>query len=279
MIAIAAISIISVGTATAQTWHSEEDTERAMALVREFHDPGGDPSEKAGPIAERLIGTEYRNLTMEDSTGHLQIRMDAFDDMGFLNTVVALARLATSPGHKRPEEFENAIREVTFRRGVDNGFPTRMVYAADWVVDNKSRGIIKEMTEIYSDQFKTKSLDYVTRHRDLYRALADSATYEEMKMVEMGFRTHKIPHMRRESSDWKDIAPALRDGDIIMLLTPDNTTDVLEIGIIRRRDDGFHYIHPSETAGKVVEEPEPLGRYIKRNAKKVYGYRWLRLAQ
>lgn len=49
------------------------------------------------------------------------------------------------------------------------------------------------------------------------------------------------------------------------------------MGYVVRRDDGLHFIHASERDGKVVEEPEVLGRYIKRHAKEVYGWRWIRI--
>ena len=98
-------------------------------------------------------------------------------------------------------------------------------------------------------------------------------------MVEMGFRTHKVPHLKREQAFNRDIMSEMRDGDIIILLTPEQSTDALEIGVVREREDGFHLIHPSRTEGKVVEEKEALDRYLKRNAKRTYGWRWLRLAK
>ena len=276
----AMLALLTVGNTThARKFHCEADTARVMQVIREFYEPGGDPSVKAGAIAESFVGTEYLPVTQLDSTGKCEIRVDAFDDVSFINNVVALARMSTTPGHVRINEFGNELENVSCRRGEENGFPSRMIYASDWIVDNKSRNIVKELTEVYSDQFKTKSLDWVTRHRDLYAALKDSAAYEGQRMVEMGFRTHKVPHMRRESTGWKNIAPELRDGDIIILLTGDPDTDALERGILRRREDGFHFIHPSEKERKVVEEKETIDRYIKRNAKRTYGYRWLRLTQ
>lgn len=273
---IAAAGFFSQGI-EAQRYHSPEDTVKVMGILREFHDPGGSPSNLAGRIAERLIDTPYAPVTKEDSVSRNEVRLDAMDDMTFLNTVTALARRATSPGLLRFYDYAASLQDVTFRHGEDKGFPTRMIYAADWVGDNKARGNVREFTEDYSNLFKTKSLDYVTRHRDEYAALGDSATYDAWRMIELGFRTHKIPHMRRESTEWKDVSANLKDGDILMLLTSANDIDVYEIGILRHRDDGFHLIHMDEKEGKVVEEKEPIGRYIKRNSKLIYGFRWLRI--
>lgn len=267
----------SAVTTGAQEYHAPEDTVKVMGLLREFRNPGGSPSDLAGKIAERLIGTPYAPVTKDDSVSRNEVRMDAMDDMAFLNAVTALSRRATSPGLLRFYDYAASLRDVTFRHGEDKGFPTRMVYAADWVGDNKARGNVKEFTEDYSNLFKTKSLDNVTRHRDEYAALRDSATYEAWRMVEFGFRTHKIPHMRRESTEWKDVSANIKDGDIIMLLTSANDIDVYETGILRHRDDGFHLIHVDEKEGRIVEEQEPIGRYIKRNSKLIYGFRWLRI--
>ena len=268
-----------IGTGIQAAYHSPADTVTALKIIEDFKEPGGNPAKLMGPIAERFIDVSYYPVTKNDTLGIGELRLDGVDEMSLISVVAGLARTATSPGHKRPVDCEVAINEFTFRRGEPNGFASRMIYGADWALDTKARGLVKELTETYSDQFRTKSLDKVTRNRNQYAALNDSATYEAQRMVEMGFRTHKIPHMKRESTEWKQVAEDLQDGDILMLLTPEVTTDTYEIGILRERPDGLHFIHVSQDEGKVVEEKEPIGRYIRRNAKKIYGYRWLRLAQ
>lgn len=271
------VALLSAVPAVAQRFHCPADTARAMEIIREFSRPGGNPGEICGAIASKLAGADYAPVTKEDSLGVPVIRLDGFDDFSFVNTVAALAKTATSPGLARPKDLEIMLEHMTFRRGVADGFPSRMVYGGDWVVDNRSRGNVKELTEDYSDSFKTKSLEWVSRHRDDYAALKDSATYERQKMVELGYRTFKIPHMKRQSTEWKDVAAELRDGDLIMLLTSEQDKDVWEMGFVVRRDDGFHFIHASERDGKVVEEPELLGKYIKLHSKEVYGWRWIRI--
>ncbi len=273
-----AVCVVTAGfAAEAQRFHCEADTAKAMEIIREFHNPGGEPAKICGPIAIRLVGAAYAPVTKEDSLGVPEIRLDGFDEFSFVNMVAALAKTATSPGHARPRDLEIMLEKLTFRRGEAVGFPSRMVYGGDWIIDNISRGNVKELTGDYSEHFKTKSLDWVCRHRDEFAALKDSATYERQRMVEFGYRTFKIPHMKRESSDWKQINPEIQDGDLIMLLTPEPDKDVWEAGYVVRRGDGLHFIHASERDGKVVEETEPLGRYIKRHSKEVYGWRWLRI--
>lgn len=271
------MSLLTGLSASAQGYHCAADTVKAMELVRKFYEPGGDPAKKCAGIAEALVGVEYVPLSKQDTAGVAPVRVDGLDEMGFVNMVIAIAKTAVSPGHTRLKDLEDMLVKVTFRRGEPDGFPTRMFYPSEWTVDNKARGNVKELTEDYSDLFKTKSLESVTRNRDQYPALKDSLTFDRQKMVEMGYRTHKIPHMKRESSDWKNVHADLRDGDLLMLLSSNPNLDVFELGFIVSREDGFHFIHASEKEGKVVEESEPLGRYIKRNSKQTYGWRWLRV--
>lgn len=260
-----------------QRYHCDKDTAIAMSIIREFSNPGADPAKMCGAIAERFIGTPYMPIAQQDSTGLPEIRLDGFDDFSFINAVSALAKLSTSPGGKHLKDVGKMIESMTFRRGEANGFPSRMLYGGDWIVDNRSRGNIKELTEDYSENFKTKSLEYVSRHPQEYVALQDSATLDRQKMVELGYRTFKIPHMKRESSDRKDVAEDLREGDLIMLLTNHPEKDIWDMGFLIKRPDGLHLIHVSEKNGEVVEEVEPLGRYIKRNSKEIYGWRWIRI--
>ncbi len=264
-------------TASGQKIHCPEDTVVAMEVIREFHNPGGAPGKITGKIAEKFVGTPYAPITKLDSVGEVEIRLDGFDEFSFVNTVAALAKISTSPGHARPKDLEIMLEQLTFRRGEPDGFPSRIVYGGDWVVDNRSRGNVKELTEDYSDNFKTKSLEWVSRHRDEYAALKDSATFERQKMVEFGYRTFKIPHLKREAADSKKIVAELQEGDLIMILGNQADKDVWEMGYLIQRPDGMHLIHVSEKEGKVVEEAEPLGRYIRRYAKEVYGWRWLRI--
>ncbi len=276
--AAAALLLVAGGSAaSAQKFHCEKDTAESMTIVRELLNPGGKPGEICGEIAIKMVGRPYSPITEQDVLGEAQIRLDGFDAMTFINMVSALAKGAAHPGYLRPVDLQEILESLTFRRGVPAGFPSRMVYGADWALDNRARGNVKELTEDYSDRFKTKSLDWVSRHRDNFAALKDSATYEKQKIVEMGYRTFKIPHIKREAVGYSDIEEDMKHGDVVMLLSPDSQMDIYQIGFVVKRPDGFHFVHASRDAGKVVEEPETLSRYVKRNAKYIYGWRWLRI--
>ncbi len=276
-IVAAAILMMAAFTNIKGYVHCQEDKDNAERIIATLGAKGGKISDMMLPAAEMLVGKPYAETTQNDSVGKISVDFHSFDDIDFLNTVVALAKTAAGYG-KNIVEYEQNLENVSRRGGVDKGFVSKMLYGAEWIGDNIYRGNVKEMfpgnVVMYS---KTKSLDYVTRHREDYKALKDSATFDDMVMVEFGFRSHKINHLKRESISKREVADDLRDGDIIFLMTNVAEKDVYLTGIVARRDDGFHIIYSSEKDGKVVESEETLDKMMKNLSKYVYGYRWIRV--
>lgn len=256
--------------------HTPADSLKAMEIVGKFSNPGGSPATIVDDIAAIFVGEPYHSWVRTDTTGVLEFRLDGFDELSFVNTVGALARTATQPGTPILKDVEDNFVALSCRRGEEAGFPSVMIYGADWAVDNRGRGNVAELTESYSDLFKTRSLDYVSRHRDEFPALADSLVYENQKLFEMGYRSHKLPHMKRQSFEWKDTLAELAEGDVVMLLGNDPDFDYVTVGFAVRRDDGWHLLHASKEEGKVVVEPLTLARYLRKNAARIYGFRWFR---
>jgi len=253
---------------------SAADNERGEAILDILSSVEGDAGKKMLVVAEQLIGTPSGSDLENDSIGTALLNLQSFTPMSFVNSTLALVKASEAP-HPNLSAIDDAWISVSRRRGEDNGFASKMIYSSDWIVDNVYRGNLTELTELIGDgSFKTKNLDYVTRHRDEYPALKDSATYDRMKMVEMGFRNHKIPHLKKQSIGKKEITERLQDGDIIIFLSPLENFDLHDIGIIRMRDGVPYLIHV--TGEGVTEEKEPLPRYFKLNNQYFYGYRIVR---
>ncbi|MDE6668056.1 MAG: DUF1460 domain-containing protein [Muribaculaceae bacterium] len=255
------------------------DTVRAARMVNELRQVpvNGLIGPRVAAAAVMLIDMEGGQPLDNDSIGTAIIGFERTDGLGMVNMAMALAKAAGSP-LGRWQDYGEALVNVSRRRGEDTGFASKMIYGADWVTDNVYRGNVTDLTERYSGSnvFKTKSLDKISFKRADYPALADSATYDALRMVEMGYRTHKIPHLKKETINKKDILNDLRDGDIIMMLGSDPRFDIYDIGIVHLQADGPHFIHVSPSAGKVVEEADPLPRWFKKENQYFYGYRWLR---
>lgn len=256
--------------------HCSEDTVKVSQILQKLQSAGPKLGERCVAAAEELVGTLWATPADNDSVGTMVINLHGFDRMGFVNNVLALAQASL---HYTPVErqYEIALEGYSRRKGEDNGFASQLFYGADWIVDNIYRGNLKEMTEyVGGGGFKPKTLDYMTRHSDEFPAMSNPDVKDKIRMIEMGYRSHRIPHLKKQSVGNKEIRELMEDGDIIIMLSNEPDYDVYDIGFVKMIDGEPHYIHISHDTGMVVEEPYPLSRLFKLENQHFYGYRWLR---
>lgn len=256
--------------------HCAEDSAKVNALLKAAAAHGGAFGERCAFVAREMAGTKSGPAADNDTVGTLMVDMHSVDRLGFINTVMAIAQASTRK-IPRFEEFVNYLERYSRRKGVDEGFTSQFFYGSDWIVDNVYRGNLKEMTEyLTGGGFKTKTLDYVSHHPELYPALKDSLTMERIKMMEMGFRSHRLPHLKKQSISNKELHELLENGDIIMMLSNEIDRDIHDIGFVEMRDGVPYLIHISDEKGEVVVDPYPASRLFKLENQRFYGYRWLR---
>jgi len=256
--------------------HCQEDTVAIGNILKKLSSSGANFGKRVITAAHELEGTPYASPADNDSIGTIVINLHGFDRLGFVNTVLALAD-ASRQKVPRVQEYERMYESYSRRKGEDNGFASQLIYGADWVVDNVYRGHLKEMTEyLGGGGFKTKTLDYLTRHRDQYPAMKNPDTYDKVRMMEMGYRSHRIPHMKKQSSSNKPLHELMKDGDIIIMLSNEIDFDIYDIGIVEMKEGEPYLIHISHENGKVITDPYPMSRLFKLEGQHFYGFRWLR---
>ena len=227
---------------------------------------------------KELTGAPKEEYYKSDSVASLRVNLDAFSPLMFINSVVSLTRASEEPGPVDIRNFYDAFENMACRRGEYSGYPSIMFHTSDWIGDHISRGNIVELTENYPGMIaRTKSLDEMTRKRGDFAALADSATFETVRMTEMGFRTHRVPTLKKEIIKKKELTEDLRNGDIIILVPNRDGIDMYDIGFVSVEDGVPHLIHLSPVTGQVTEETEDLARYMQLMTKHFQGFRLLRL--
>lgn len=222
---------------------------------------------------EYFLDTPYVGGTLEGSPEQLTVNTSEFDCTTFVETALALA-MTIEERRTSWHDFVNNLESVRYRGGRVNGYPSRLHYVSDWIVDNSHRGNLKEVTErIGKTMSKIKTLDYMSQHRAAYPALADSANYAGLKNAEIGYRSHKYPYIKPA-----DLSTAqLTEGDIVALTTPIQGLDVTHLGIIKMIDGAPHLLHASSKGKKVMIDPLSFGDYLRRN--RTPGFRVIRLAR
>ncbi len=101
-------------------------------------------------------------------------------------------------------------------------------------------------------------------------------TYDKVRMMEMGYRSHRIPHMKKQSSSNKPLHELMQDGDVVIMLSNEIDFDIYDIGFVEMKDGEPYLIHISHENGKVVADPYPMSRLFKLEGQHFYGFRWLR---
>lgn len=274
-ITIIAMSFAVFPAMSSVRYHCPADTSRVEELVKQAA-TGQRYGERIVAAAKALEGVPYAGAADNDMEGTIMIRLDSLNQREFINMVMAAARTA---GLSQPSvrEFEGYLENISRKKGKDEGFSSQFLYGADWIVDNAYRGNLREMTEyLEGGSYRTKTLDYVSRHPEEFPAMADSLTADKVKIAEFGYRSHRIPHLKKQSIGNKIMKELLQDGDIIIMSAMDPDFDIYDIGIVSMENGEPTLIHINKETGKVGMDPYPLTRLFKIEGQFFYGYRWLR---
>ncbi|MCM1472254.1 MAG: DUF1460 domain-containing protein [Bacteroides sp.] len=245
-------------------------TEILLELDRANLSSGGDIVAMA---AEELLGTPYVAGTLEGEPEMLTVNIEQMDCTTFVETCLALA-MTIENRRSSWRDFVYNLEQVRYRGGKIDGYPSRLHYISDWIVDNSHRGNIEDVTSrVGRASHEVKTLDFMSTNRDKYKALKDNdKNFEGIKSFEMGFRSHRFPYIK--TMNIKDAN--IKEGDVIFITTSIKGLDVTHAGIATIKDGVVHLLHASSKAGKVVMDPLPLQEYVRRN-RRATGIRVVRI--
>jgi Protein of unknown function (DUF1460) len=198
----------------------------AGRLLKEVRD-SDELGERLERLSAQLLDAPYLSnpLGGPDGPEALAIRFDGFDCVTYVETVLALA------GSHAVDEFGDALREMRYAGGrVD--WRSRNHYMADWLKQNRRRGIVKDITT--GPRAVTR-----TRRLSLIRELPARTVMFRV------FPKQALAHLRRVAET----------GDIALFASTRRNLDVFHMGFIVKRGDDVGLRHASRTAGRVVEQP------------------------
>lgn len=247
-------------------WHNEAtDTITINNLLNDAVKIS-DPNERIFSLAKSFIDTPYKAGTLESPDGEkLTISLDEVDCTTLIDNVISLAITA---GEKRTSwrDFLYNLERIRYRKGIINGYASRLHYISDWIVDNVHRGNFIEATPLCDFvSYEIKTLNFMSANRNLYPALADSATFAKIKEAEIGYRNHKFPYIKSSRVN-KASKSFLKTGDIIALCTGKKGLDVSHMGVLFIDEEGTPFLlHASSKAGKVILDSIPLNSYLRNN--------------
>lgn len=257
--------------------HSDQDTIIIESLLKEGKLKGLKSSnELIAFYGEKLLGTPYVGHTLEGDDEKLVINIEELDCTTFVQTLIALAE-TTLNNRTSWRNYASFLENNRYRKGEINGYASRLHYTSDWIVDNIARGNIKDVTSSftrYSAEIKT--IDYMTSNREQYPALKSDDNYNKIKNVEIGYRSHKYPLIKKRLLNFKDVKEGFKDGDIVILICKIDGLDASHMGIIKLIKGEPYLLHASSIEKEVVIDKNSLYEML-RISKVNTGVRVLRM--
>lgn len=284
-ILIAALAVCSFAASAASIqkmrFHCDKDTVEINDLLRKGADSGlKTPNQLVAFYAQELLGRPYVAHTLEGEKEMLTINIDQLDCTTFVETLYALAR-TTLNGRDSWRDYASNLENLRYRNGEMTDYSSRLHYISEWIVNNRGRGNLIEVTpDIPTADYLVKNINFMTTHKDSYASLKnDSEMVEKIRNFEVGYRNHRMPYIKKQWLNRKDVKAAFKSGDFVGLVTKIDGLDISHLGIIYKDEAGQIYLlDASMSGGKVQLEKECMFDML-RHSKNNIGLRVFRIMQ
>lgn len=264
-------------------FHCDSDTIIVNQLLKTPELADMDKGDRVAFFARKMVGapSNLRKVILDSDTMIFTVDIHSFNPLSLISTCIALAKAYETSSAPNWRDFADKYENVMFKNGRASDFVSRFLYPSDWIADNVFRGNISDATQHLSAlniKKKEKSIYYISSNKNSFKAFANQKNLDRIKMLEMGFRNHQIKYISNgdltNSNRFKKIA---EDGDIVFFLSPDESLDSRDMGILFHEGDELKLIRVSTSEEKVVIEEMPFEQYSKRNIKRIQGARLVRI--
>ena len=233
-------------------------------------------------FARKFLGIPYVAHTLEiNDDEQLVVNTRQLDCTTLVETVTALTLCAQRKEYSY-EAYCKTLREMRYRDGRIDGYPSRIHYFTDWIVTNQKAGIVAEIQKPNPPftAVQTVKVNYMSQHPQSYKALKAHPEYvSEIRQMEKRITGKKFRYIpKSEVKDTKAMRKAIHDGDIIAITCKKAGLDIAHLGFAVWRKDGLHLLNASQIHKKVVEEPMTLRKYLSQHSSHT-GIRIIRIAK
>jgi hypothetical protein len=213
-------------------------------------------------VGKTFLGTPYVAKTLEiGETESLVINLQGLDCTTYVENVLAFSLLLKN-GQADFVDFSKTLENIRYKDGKLDGYASRLHYFSEWIANNETKGLLKDITSEIGGAEITKNIDFMSTHRDLYPFLEDDVNFEKIKASENYLNNQAICILPQEQIEANE--HLIESGDIIALTTSIKGLDITHTGIALREKDGrIHLLHAS-SSGQVKISKLPLVDYLKK---------------
>ncbi len=214
-------------------------------------------------IGKTFLKIPYVAKTLEiGEKESLVVNLHGLDCTTFIENVLAFTQLYRN-NESTFESFATILEKIRYRDGKLDGYTSRLHYFTDWISNNETKGLVKNITNEIGGKTVLKEINFMGTHRNLYPFLKDDSNYAKILKTETNLKEKEFCVLAQD-----DIAAnehLIQSGDIIALATSIKGLDVTHTGIAIRQDDGrIHLLHASTESMQVEITKLPLVDYLKK---------------
>ncbi|VAW13420.1 putative lipoprotein [hydrothermal vent metagenome] len=213
-------------------------------------------------VGKTFLGTPYVAKTLEiGEIESLVINLQGLDCTTYVENVFAFSLLLKN-GQANFVDFTKTLENIRYKDGKLDGYASRLHYFSEWIANNETKGLLKDITSEIGGTEITKNINFMSAHRDLYPFLDDDVNFEKIKASENYLNNQAICILPQEQIEANE--HLIKSGDIIALTTSIKGLDITHTGIALREKDGrIHLLHAS-SSGQVKISELPLVDYLKK---------------
>ncbi len=214
-------------------------------------------------VGKTFLGTPYVAKTLEvGETESLVINLQGLDCTTFVENALAFSLLLKN-GKTDFKSFANYLKTIRYKNGELEGYASRLHYFSEWIANNEHKGILKDVTSEIGGTAINKTINFMSKHRDLYPFLKNELNFKKIKTSENYLNKQTICVLSQEEIATNE--HLIHTGDIIALSTSIKGLDITHTGIATREKDGrIHLLHASTLSNKVEISKLPLAQYLKK---------------
>ena len=220
-------------------------------------------------LARQFLDVPYVAHTLEiNDDERLVVNTRQLDCTTLVETVTAL-KLCAQDGKHAFADYLDALRQLRYRQGRLNGYPSRLHYFTDWICDKAAMQIVEDIQQPNPpfSAVQSVSVNYMSTHPEAYKALkANPSLVPEIRASEQlltGLKVRYIPkRLLRNNALLRSV---VKEGNILAITCNKKGLDIAHLGFAVWRKDGLHLLNASMLHKKVVEEPMTLWQYMQKH--------------
>ena len=211
-------------------------------------------------IGKLFLGSTYVGGTLEvNEQEMLVVNFKQQDCTTFIEYVMAFSYCIENQQYKTYNYFK-ALTKIRYRNGVIDGYLSRLHYFSDWIKDNQSKGMVRDISKSLGGVQRQKTINFMSNHLDIYKAIKSEQEILTLKQIEFDLNNQVFYFIPQDSI--KAIELLIPNGSIIALTTSISGLDIVHVGLAYKKDEKIYLMHASSDFKSVTISQKPLHDYI-----------------